>query len=52
MLTTDAVSGVQAEAPTDDGRRVLVVSEPVSPGGTAPFGSDLQRIANELGQLY
>jgi hypothetical protein len=52
MLTTQSTTGVQAEAPTDDGRRVLLVSEPVSPGGTAPFGSDIQRIATELGQLY
>ncbi|MBB4906520.1 hypothetical protein [Actinophytocola algeriensis] len=52
MLTTQTSGGTRAEAPTDDGRRVFVVSEPVSPGGTAPFGSDIQRIATELGQLY
>jgi hypothetical protein len=45
-------SGVQAQAPTDDGRRVLVASQPVSPGGTAPFGSDVQQYATDLGQLY
>jgi hypothetical protein len=45
-------SGAQAQAPTDDGRRVLVLSEPVGQGGTAPFETDLQRYATELGQLY
>jgi hypothetical protein len=50
-MATDA-SGVQAQAPTGDGRRVLVLSEPVSPGGTAPFGTDVQQYATDLGQLY
>lgn len=51
MMTTGSL-GTQADAPTDDGRQVFVVSEPVSQGGVAPFGSDIQRIATDLGQLY
>ena len=50
-MTTQA-SGVQAQAPTTDGRRVLVLSEPVSPGGAAPFSTDVQQYATDLGQLY
>ncbi|MFC4858887.1 hypothetical protein [Actinophytocola glycyrrhizae] len=52
MIATQRPDGVRADAPTDDGRQVFVVSEPVSPNGTAPFGSDIQRIATDLGQLY
>lgn len=51
-LTTNTTRGAQADAPTTDGRQVLLVSEPVSASGTAPFGSDIERIATELGQLY
>ncbi|MGB3442950.1 MAG: hypothetical protein WBA97_29765 [Actinophytocola sp.] len=52
VLSAQATDGVQADAPTDDGRQVFLVSEPVSPGGAAPFGSDIEQIARELGQLY
>lgn len=51
-MTTQSTGGVEADAPTEDGRQVLVLSEPVSPGDTVPFGSDIDRIADELGQLY
>jgi hypothetical protein len=51
-LTTTSMRGTQADAPTTDGRQVFLVSEPVSASGTAPFGSDIERIATELGQLY
>jgi hypothetical protein len=51
-LATASTRGTQADAPTTDGRQVFLVSEPVSASGTAPFGSDIERIATELGQLY
>jgi hypothetical protein len=50
MTTQDA--GAHAEVSTSDGRRLVVLSEPATSGGVAPFGSDLQRIATQLGQLY
>jgi hypothetical protein len=51
-MSTQADGGVRAEAPTSDGRRLVVLSEPVSPGGTAPYGSDVRQLAADLGQLY
>lgn len=44
--------GVLADVPTDGGRRVIVLSEPAAAGDSAPFGTDLQRIATELAQVY
>jgi len=52
VMTTTTSRGVQSDARTGDGRQVVVVSEPISTGGTAPFGSDIARIATDLGQLY
>jgi hypothetical protein len=51
-MSTQADGGVRAEAPTSDGRRLVVLSEPVSPGGSAPYGSDVRQLAADLGQLY
>lgn len=48
-MVDPGVSGVQADAPLDDGRQVLVVSEPDEPDGAAPFGSEIQRIATGVG---
>jgi len=52
VTMTTQVIGVQAEAPIDDGRTVVVVSEPATPSGAAPYASDVQQIATRLGQLY
>jgi hypothetical protein len=43
---------VQAQATTSDGRYVLVISMPSSSGGSAPFASDLSRIATEIAKIY
>jgi hypothetical protein len=52
-MFTSASSGVLAEVPTNRGRQVVfLASEPVSQGGAAPFGSDIHRIAKELGERY
>jgi hypothetical protein len=51
-VTSSEAGGVQATAPTGDGRQVLVVSEPLTSRGSAPYGSDLARIAEEIARLY
>jgi hypothetical protein len=42
----------QADAPTSDGRQVLVLSTASGSSGTAPFASDLKRIATEIAKIY
>jgi hypothetical protein len=40
----------RATANLTDGRTVVVVSEPRMDGGVAPFGNDVQQVANEIAQ--
>ncbi len=50
---TNLPRGTQrGEATADDGRTVVVLSEPRSDGEFAPFGTDVQQIANELARWY
>lgn len=49
----DSESGVaQADASTSDGRQVFVVSTPSGSSSSAPFASDLTRIATEIAKIY
>lgn len=43
---------VRAQATAEDGSAVIVVSEPGVDGGSPPYGSDVQRIAVELGKRF
>jgi hypothetical protein len=43
---------VTGQSTAGQGQHVAVVSEPFTPGAPAPFAADVQRIANDLGQLY
>jgi hypothetical protein len=52
MTTDTSRPGSQATAVTDDGRQVVVVSEPAAAGEAVPFESDLARIAEDLARLY
>lgn len=49
---TAGTQSAQAIAPTEDGRLVVVVSEPSSQGGSAPYGTDLSRYATEIAADY
>jgi len=42
----------KADAPTSDGRYVLVISTPSGSGGSVPYESDLARIATEIARIY
>lgn len=53
LTAFDAGEGfAQAQASTSDGRYVLVISSPSGSGGSAPFASDLTRIATEIARIY
>ncbi|HEY0449255.1 hypothetical protein [Actinophytocola sp.] len=41
----------RGEWTANDGRTFVVLSEPIMPGGVAPFGSDVQHVATELSRM-
>lgn len=52
QVTAFESAAAQADASTSDGRHVVVVSMPSDSGGSAPFASDLTRIATEIAKIY
>jgi hypothetical protein len=52
QLTAFESGAAQADASTSDGRYVVVVSLPSGSDGSAPFVSDLTRIATEIAKIY
>jgi hypothetical protein len=52
-MTLDSSSGaLQANAPTSDGRQVVVMSMPLAVGDSVPYGSDLPKFARDVARIY